>query len=101
MGSLLLLPLAAWMAYREGVQISFYLLLTASLVYVVGVFGVTMFGNVPLNNLLDRFDISNASADAIHAMRQKFEPKWNTLHHVRTWAAILAFVMAIISLIRR
>jgi uncharacterized membrane protein len=98
MGSLLLLPIAAWLSYKGASPMAFYFLVAASVVYAAGVFGVTMFGNVPLNNLLDRFDISIASVDAIHAMRQRFENSWNMLQHVRTFAAILSFILAIISM---
>jgi uncharacterized membrane protein len=33
--------------------------------YVVGVFGVTVFGNVPLNEALAKFDVEFASATEI------------------------------------
>jgi uncharacterized membrane protein len=101
MGCLIALPVAAWLNYKTGNPGSFYYLLGATLVYAIGVFGVTMLGNVPLNNILDRFDISNASTEAINGMRQKFEAKWNMLHHIRTYAAIISFILSIISLIRK
>lgn len=100
MGSLIVLAVAAWLNYKTENFTSFYYLLAATLIYAIGVFGVTMFGNVPLNNLLDRFDISSASTEAINAMRQKFETSWNMLHHIRTYAAILSFLLSIISLIK-
>jgi hypothetical protein len=33
----------------------FVRLLAATVIYLIGVFGLTVFGNVPLNNTLDRF----------------------------------------------
>jgi len=101
MGSLILLPIAAWTTYKGENLVPFYFMLAAAILYAVGVFGVTIAGNVPLNDMLDKFDIGNASAEAIQDMRQKFEVKWNLLQHVRTYAAILAFTSAIISLIKR
>src|SRR5689334_16707169 len=101
MGSVILLPVAAWRTYRTGNPGAFYLMLAAAILYVVGVFGVTIGGNVPLNDMVDKFDIANASAEAIKAMRLKFESNWNSLQHIRTYAAILAFISAVISLIRR
>jgi uncharacterized membrane protein len=101
MGSLILLAVATWLSHKQGTPMVFYLLSGATLLYAVGVFGVTMFGNVPLNNSVEQFDISNASADAIRAMRQKFEDKWNMLHHLRTYAAILSFLVAIVSLVKK
>ena len=101
MGSLVLLPIAAWMTYKGGFPVSFYYMLAAAILYAVGVFGITIPGNVPLNDMLDKFDIANASAEAIQVMRQKFEAKWNLLQHLRTYAAILAFILSIISSIKR
>jgi uncharacterized membrane protein len=101
MGSLLLLPVAAWISYKGGHYASFYFMLSAAIIYVVGVFGITMAGNVPLNDMLDRFDIGHATPGALEAFRQKFETKWNPLHHIRTYAAILAFVASIISIIKK
>jgi uncharacterized membrane protein len=101
MGSLVLLPIAAWMSYKGGHPASFYCMAAAAILYVAGVFGTTIIGNVPLNNMLDKFDIANAPAEAIYAMRQRFEAKWNLLQHARTYAAILAFVLSVISLTKR
>jgi uncharacterized membrane protein len=101
MGSLILLPIAAWMTYKTGNTSAFYFMLAAALLYIIGVFGVTIGGNVPLNDLVDKFDITNASPEAIKAMRIKFESNWNYLQHIRTYAAILAFIAAVISLIKR
>lgn len=101
MGSLLVLPIAAWLNYKEGGTISCYLLIAATLVYATGTFGVTILGNVPLNNLVDRFDIATASQADIQTLRQKFETSWNTLNHIRTFANILSFLLAIISLVRK
>ena len=69
--------------------------------YVIGVFGVTMFGNVPLNNQLDQFDLANTSPGGLRAMRQKFEINWNKFNAIRTYAAMLAFLLAIISLLKK
>lgn len=58
MGCLLVLPLASWMAFRVEADASFYFLLMATLAYFIGVFGITVFGNVPLNDALGSFDIA-------------------------------------------
>lgn len=101
MGSVILLPVAAWMTYKTGNTAAFYFMLGAATLYVVGVFGVTIGGNVPLNDMVDKFDIGNASAEAIKAMRIKFETSWNSLQHIRTYAAIFSFIAAVISLVKR
>jgi len=101
MGSLLILPLVTWLSYKAATPVSFYLLLAATILYTIGVFGVTMFGNVPLNNQLDQFDIPNAAPDAIKALRQEFETNWNKFNAIRTYAAILSFLLAIVSLAKK
>jgi len=101
MGSLILLPVAAWITYKTGSTSAFYFMLAAAILYIIGVFGVTVGGNVPLNDMVDKFDITNASSEAIKEMRLKFEANWNSLQHIRAYAAILAFIAAVISLIRR
>lgn len=97
MGSLVILPVAAWVSYGGVSSTSFYLMLSATIVYIIGVFGITAFGNVPLNNLLDQFNLTNASDHEIHSMRQKFEEKWNGLNRTRTFASILCFLLSIFS----
>lgn len=77
---------------------AFYFVLIAMIVYVVGVFGVTIFVNVPLNNRLAAFNISNASPTDIANMRAVFENRWNTFHTVRTLASIASFVLSIVAI---
>ena len=101
LGCLVLLPLAAWHVYKAHDTVPFFYMLVAAILYIVGVFGVTIAGNVPLNDMLDKFEISNASAEALQILREKFEAKWNMLHHIRTYAAILAFIAAVISLTKK
>src|SRR5690606_4195154 len=60
-GALLLLPLSAYLQYSSPVAGRFWCLLAASLLYVAGVFGVTVVGNVPMNEALDAFQLSSAS----------------------------------------
>jgi len=101
MGSLLVLPVVTWAVYRQHDWPTFYLLLTAMLLYVIGVFGITMFGNVPLNNLLATFDIGTATKTDVATMRQSFEKSWNTYHTIRTIAAVLSFTLTILALFKQ
>lgn len=100
MGSLIALPLATWLSYRADVNTSFWLLLSATVLYVVGVFGVTMFGNVPLNNILARLNMDTATQQELFSLREKFEAPWNRLNLIRTIAAVLSFIMAILSFLK-
>lgn len=91
-GALVLLPLSAWLNYSNPVPARFWLLLAASVLYGFGLFGVTVLANVPLNEMLDRFDTGSASAAEIAAKRAAFEVPWNSWHRVRTIAVVASLV---------
>jgi uncharacterized membrane protein len=99
-GSMIMIPFCAWLSYeRAGVDASFYLLLASSVIYIIGVFGLTGFGNVPLNGALDKFDITLANVQEIKAKRESFEIPWNRFHFVRTIANATAFALLLLSII--
>lgn len=100
MGLLVMLPLTAWKFYSPQPTVSFYFLITATSLYFIGVFAVTLFGNVPLNNQLAKFVISSATPNEISAMRLAFEKTWNNFHLIRTIAAIISFGFTILSVIK-
>ena len=100
MGLLLLFPLALWNLYQQHGTVALYLLFIAAVFYFIGTFGITVFGNVPLNDKLDQFVISAASKNEIFAMRQTFETAWNNFHFLRTVFAILSFGFALLSLFK-
>lgn len=87
----LLMPVAAWQQGSKTTGL-------AALLYIVAVFGLTFFCNVPLNELLEKFDLNSASATDLQDMRSRYEMPWNRWHTLRTWAAIGAFLMALWSL---
>lgn len=100
MGSLLILPIASWLSYNSSNSVSFYLLLLATLIYFIGVFGVTIFCNVPLNEQLANFSISTSSETEISIMRKAFEKPWNYYHSIRTVASIISFGLTILSVFK-
>lgn len=95
LGTALLLPLATWASYGTGTNPRFWLMLAAAVCYGVGTFGITMGGNVPLNEALDAFPLDNATAGQLAEYRTRFEMPWNRLHTIRTVAAVLAFGLAV------
>lgn len=97
MGSLVLLPLSTWMLYRYAVPAGGWFLLAASIVYLAGVFGVTVAGNVPLNNALDKVDTATAAAASLAQQRALFERRWNRLNMVRTVFAIVTLALVIVA----
>lgn len=90
MGAAILLPVSAWMSFKQGASVRCWLLLAATVLYLVGSIGITMFGNVPLNDALDAFRLSSASPADMAAFRLRFEDPWITLHTIRTVLTILS-----------
>lgn len=82
--------------YKSNHLYIFWLLLIAAILYFVGVFLVTIMGNIPLNNLLDKTDLTNISLENARSLRDQFELKWNNLHLVRTITSVLSFFLLII-----
>ena len=94
-GTLIMLAIATFQQYSYGSN-TFVMLLIATLLYLVGVFGVTVFANVPLNNQLEQFDISNATEVTAKQMRTRFERPWNLWNNVRTICSLCAVILIII-----
>ena len=72
-------------------------MLGATLVYMLGTFGVTAFGNVPLNDALDVLDLSSLGEAEMKEFRRSYEIKWNRLHWIRTLFAVLSFMLSLIA----
>lgn len=92
MGPVVLLPLVTFLTRNDADSTRFMLLLAASVVYIVGSFGLTVAGNVPLNDKLAKVNVNTASETDIATARRQFEQPWNRLHAVRTLASIAATV---------
>jgi len=74
----------------------FWFLLAATIIYLIGTFGVTIFGNVPLNNTLDSFDLESATEEETALQRASFEGRWNNLNTFRTVSSTLALILILI-----
>lgn len=101
MGTLLLLPISTWLQYTQGNSNVYLLWLMAALVYVIGVFGVTVVGNVPLNDLLAKADLSSLSTAELATLRAKFEKPWLMYHQIRTFSVIISFILTVCGLFYR
>jgi len=73
----------------------FMWMVVISLVYIGGVFMVTMFCNVPLNNYLEQQEIDALDPEAARAARSRFEIPWNRYNHIRTLFSVLTCGMMI------
>ncbi|HVU54232.1 MAG TPA: anthrone oxygenase family protein [Puia sp.] len=95
LGAGVALALATWMYRGDSVRCG--LLLAASVLYIVGVLGVTMAGNVPLNEALDKFDVGAATSEQMARQRELFEGAWMRLHNWRSVAAVVSFALSVLA----
>jgi len=63
------------------------LLISAALIYIVGMFFVTAFGNVPLNNKLKASEVSE---EQLARYWPVYMAKWTKLNHIRSVSCISA-----------
>lgn len=99
-GVLILLPLVTYLKYSSPASPVFWYLLCATVIYVTGVFLVTVVGNIPRNNALAKIDLPGATKELLSTRRKIFETKWNTLNIIRTVCATLAFIFALIACLK-
>lgn len=88
------LGVASYLQFRTGDTRRGWLLAGAAATYAIGVLGVTMGRNVPLNDALDDFDPRAATEAALSDRRSSYESPWNRWHYVRTVASVAAFGFA-------
>jgi len=97
-GALFLLLGSTFLQYRAQVGSAFYLTLTATIIYAAGTIGVTMFGNVPLNNMVEAMNLSTFTPEDYRNARLAYEVKWNNFNLMRTIAALASFVLILLAL---
>lgn len=76
-----------------------WLLILATAIYFLGVVLATIFGNVPLNDILDKTDLGTSSLEDLKQLRHRFEDKWNRWHLNRTISSVISFFLLIITLL--
>ena len=85
--------------FKDEPNSLFWLLILATVIYFLGVVIVTMFGNVPLNDILNKTDLITASSEDLKTLRNTFEVKWNRLHLIRAISSISSFLLLILTLL--
>lgn len=75
----------------------FWMILIAVGIYFFGVILITITGNIPLNQLLDKTDLAGSSLEELKILRRRFENPWNRFHTIRIISAIISFAMLIIA----
>ena len=89
-----LVPIFYFHLYPKNI---FWLFLSAFIIYWVGVFGITVLGNIPLNEMLDKTNLESITAEEIKALRKSIEVKWNNLNLIRSISSGLTFVLLLFS----
>ncbi|MDT0606870.1 DUF1772 domain-containing protein [Croceitalea rosinachiae] len=79
----------------------FRLVLVAVGIYFLGVILITVFGNVPLNQILDKADLANCSLEELRSLRERFENPWNRFHIIRVITAMVSFALLVIASINK
>ncbi len=73
------------------------LILVAMGIYFVGVILITVLGNVPLNQMLDKTDLAKSGETELGMLRNQFENPWNRYHLIRVIAAMVSFALLVIA----
>ena len=89
-----LVPIIYFNLYSKNI---FWLFISALIIYWVGAFGVTIFGNIPLNEILDKSNLESMTLSEIKALRTSIEAKWNNLNLIRSVSSFITFILLIFS----
>jgi len=99
-GSILSIIITLILGIMNLIGTQIYILILASILYLVGVQLPTFRFNIPLNNSLQNLDIESLDESEAALCRVDFETPWNRWNRIRTVNAILAVSMLLLLLIR-
>ncbi len=85
--------------HRNASATTVWSFLLAALLFFIGVGLVTVFKNVPLNEIRDKAVLETASQPALADLRNTFEQPWNQWHMVRTVLSFIPFVLLLVGII--
>lgn len=85
--------------FKSGNTSLFWIVVAAAALYLIGLVLMTVIGNVPLNEMIDKVDLLSASSEELSDLRNKFEVKWNQFHRIRTITTSISFALLIISIL--
>jgi len=97
LGAAAALQLCAGIFFGRIPSLRFWFLVGAATLYIFGVIGITIGGNVPLNEALDSFQVDGASAERLARQRLDFEMPWRSFHAIRTVASVIAALLMIMA----
>jgi len=89
-----LVPLFYFNLYPKNI---FWLFVFTLVIYWIGVFGVTVSGNIPLNEILDKTNLESITLEEIKTLRKSIELKWNNYNLIRCISSGITFILLIVS----
>ncbi len=96
-GVLALLIYHSYVSFTSQDQAQSWLIISATILYILGIMAVTIAGNIPLNNSLESLQIESMSIEQMETFRSGFENKWNALNLIRTVCSAVSFLLLIIA----
>lgn len=99
-GMVVLLPVLSYLSFQTSMSNQFWYILAATILYFVGIMGVTIGGNVPLNNALEALQIESMTPEQMDEFRKGFESKWNRLNTIRTISSAITFLLLVMACVR-
>ena len=75
-----------------------WLIVLVTMIYLLGVQGVTIFIHLPLNNRIQKLNLEKLKDENLRKERLNFENKWNFFNNVRTIIAFFVSLTLLISL---
>lgn len=101
LGSVVSLLIATVMGFGQLDGLAQGLVITATVLYLLGVQVPTVRGNVPLNNQLQALELRTMSESDLAEARRSFEPAWNRLNLFRTIVSLCVAILLIVVAILR
>ena len=89
-----LVPIFYFNLYPKNI---FWLFVFTLVIYWIGVFGVTVSGNIPLNEILDKTNLESITSEEIKTLRKSIEVKWNNFNLIRCISSGITFILLIVS----
>ena len=89
-----LVPVFYFNLYPKNI---FWLFVFTLVIYWIGVFGVTVSGKIPLNEILDKTNLESITSEEIKTLRKSIEVKWNNFNIIRCISSAITFLILIIS----
>lgn len=90
--------LAALILLRSKIgSLQYTLLILATILYLIGVLGITIGANVPLNDMLALFPLQSSAPQQVVSTRAAFENQWNAWHLIRTIASVCSLILLVLA----